>query len=179
MRPIVMRAIVLAASVLAAACSDQASTSPTSPASAALTPAQSRNATQVPLRGTFTAADQGVVVPPSLLVQGTGDGNATHLGRFTMSFSAVADLATPTATGTFTFTAANGDHLFVTFVGNAAETIEPGVVSFTETLTIVGGTRRFVGATGTFIMRRLADIDFATGTSTSVGSFDGHINLKN
>ena len=92
--------------------------------------------------------------------------------------AAVADLATPTATGTFTFTAANGDQLLVTFVGNAANTIEPGVVSFTETLTIVGGTGRFAGAIGTFTMRRIAHIDFATGTSTSTGSFEGHITLN-
>ena len=132
MRPIVMRPIMLAASVLATACNDQGPSLPTSPGIAALAPAQSRSATQLPLRGSFTAADQGVIVPPSLLVQGTGDGNATHLGRFTMTYAAVADLATPTATGTFTFTAANGDQLFVTFVGNAANTIEPGVVDFTE-----------------------------------------------
>ena len=178
MRPIVMRPI-LAVSVLAAACSDQASSVPTSPGNAALAPAQSRSATQLPLRGSFTAADQSVIVPPSLLVQGTGEGMSTHLGRFTMTFSAVADLATPTATGTFTFTAANGDQLRATFVGNAAETVEPAVVSFTETFTIVSGTGRFVGATGTFTMRRIANINFATGTSTSVGSFDGHINLSN
>ena len=180
MRPIVMRPIILAASMLAAACSDQGSSSPTSPTSEALAGTQAqRSATRLPLRGSFTAADQGVVVPPNLLVQGTGDGIATHLGRFTMTYAAVADLATPTATGTFTFTAANGDELLTTFVGNAADTIEPGVVRFTETLTIVGGTGRFAAATGTFILHRIALIDFAAGTSTSTGSFDGHIDLNN
>ena len=179
MRPIIIRPIILAVSVLAAGCTDQAPGSPTSPGSAVLAPAQLRNATQLPLRGSFTAADQGVVVPPSVLVQGTGDGNATHLGRFTMTYAAIADLATPTATGTFTFTAANGDQLLVTFVGDAANTTEPGIVSFTETLTIVGGTGRFVGATGTFTMRRIATINLATGTSTSTGSFEGHITFSN
>ena len=81
MRPIVMRPIILAVSVLAAAFSGQVS--PTSPTSPAL--AHSRNATQLPFGGTFTAADQGVVVPPSLLVQGTGEGTATQLGHFTMT----------------------------------------------------------------------------------------------
>lgn len=102
-----------------------------------------------------------------------------YLGRFTMIYAAVADLATPTATGTFTFTAANGDQLLVTFVGNAANTIEPGIVDFTETLTIVAGTGRFSRATGTFTMRRIATINFATGTSTSTGSFEGHIDFDN
>ena len=180
MRSIVPRPIILAASVLTVACSDQVSSTPTSPTDIPLGPTQAqRNATWLPLRGSFTATDQGVVVPPSLLVQGSGDGTATQLGRFTMTYTAVADLATPTATGTFTFTAASGDRLLVTFVGNAADTVEPGVVSFTETLTIVGGTGRFVGATGTFTMRRIATIDFAAGTSTSTGSFEGHINFNN
>lgn len=178
MRPIVMRPIILALSVLAAACSDQASTSPTSPTSATLAEAHSLNATRLPLRGTFTAADQGVVVPPSLLVQGAGDGTATHLGRFTMTYAAVADLATPTATGTYDFVAANGDQLHTTFVGIAAVSVEPTVVSFTEVLTIVGGSGRFAGATGTFTLRRIAVIDFATVRSTSTGSFEGHITLK-
>ena len=163
MRPI-MLPIILAMGVLAAACSDQVSSSPTSPSTAIFARAQAKgqNGVQVPFRGSFTATDQGVVVPPHLLVQGTGGGNATHLGRFTMTYSAVADLATPTATGTYRFTAANGDQLFTTFVGNAADTLEPGVISFTETLTIVGGNGRFIRAAGTFIVRRIAIVNFAT-----------------
>jgi len=178
MRPI-MRPIILAVAVLATACSDQGSSSPTAPTSAIFARAQAKaqNGAEVPFRGSFTATDQGVVVPPHLLVQGTGGGNATHLGRFTMTYSAVADLATPTATGTFTFTAANGDQLFTTFVG-VADTIEPGVISFTETLTIVGGTGRFIGAAGILTVRRIANVNFATGTSTSTGSFDGHLTLN-
>src|SRR6187431_2581272 len=116
MRPIVTRPIILVATVFAAACSDQ----PTSPTGAAWTRGrtEAQNRAEVPFRGSFTAADQGVVAPPSLLVQGTGDGNATQLGHFTMTYSAVADLATPTATGTYTFIAANGDQLQTTFVGD-------------------------------------------------------------
>ena len=180
MRPIVMRPIILALSVLAAACRDHVSSSPTSPSivAVAATPAQSRSATELPFRGSFTAADKAVVAPPNLLAQGTGEGNTTHLGRFTMTFSAVAVLASSTATGTFDFTASNGDHLLATFAGTAVD-IEPGVVRFTEVLTIVGGTGRFAGATGTFTLRRIGIIDFATSTSTSTGSIEGHINLRN
>ena len=179
MRPI-MRPIMLAVSVIGTACSDEVSSSPTSPTSAVFARAQAKaqDDAQVPFRGSFTAADQGVVVPPHLLVQGTGGGNATHLGRFTMTYSAVADLATPTATGTFDFVAANGDQLHTTFAGVAAVSPDPTVVSFTEVLTIVGGSGRFAGATGTFTVRRIAVVGFATGRSTSAGSFEGHINLN-
>jgi len=180
MRPIVMRPIILAVSVLAAACSDQGSTSPTSPASTALatTPAQSRSATELPFRGSLTTDEKAVVAPPNLLAQGTGEGNATHLGRFTVTFAAVAPLGGNTATGTFTFTAANGDQLLASFAGTAIS-IEPTVLSFTEVLTIAGGTGRFAQATGRFTLRRIGIIDFANNTSTSTGSFEGHINLNN
>jgi adhesin HecA-like repeat protein len=55
--------------------------------------------------------------------------------------------------------------------------IEPGIVEFTEVLTIVGGTGRFVAATGTFTLRRTGRLDVAAGTSSSSGSFEGSISL--
>ena len=176
-----MRPIMFAAAVLAVvACSDQGSSGPTSPTSAALAASrtQAQGSAQLPLHGSLTTTDQGVVVPPNLLVQGTGEGYATQLGRFTATYSAVAGLGTSTATGDYSFTAANGDQLFATFIGSAVD-IAPGVMSFTEIATIVGGTGRFVAATGTFTLRRIGVIDYATGTSTSTGVFDGYFDLTN
>ena len=122
-------------------------------------------------------ADEVVLAPPHLLAHGTGEGNATHLGRFTATFDAVADLATPTATGTYRFTAANGDQLVATFAGTAVD-VQPGVFQFTEVFTIVSGTGRFSGASGGFTMRRLGVADFAANTVTSTGSIEGEIRLK-
>ena len=71
MRSIVLRPIILAASVLSVACSDQASKMPTSPTSMPLAPTETqRNATRLPLRGSFTAADRSTFAPPNLLLQG-------------------------------------------------------------------------------------------------------------
>ena len=180
MRSIVLRPIILAASVLAAACSDQVSGSPTSPTTMPLVPTQTqRNATQLPLQGSFTTADQAVVAPPTVLIQGTGEGNGTHLGRFTLTITQVVNLATATGTGTFDFTAANGDQLFTTTAGGEDRFTPPNVSHVTLVATIVGGTGRFASASGTFTMERTAIIDFATGASTSTGSFDGYITLKN
>ena len=180
MRSIVLRPIILAASVLAAACSDQLSSAPTSPASTPLVPTQTqRNATQLPFRGSFTAADRSTLAPPNLLIQGTGEGNATHLGRFTATITDVVNLATATSTGTFNLTAANGDRLFSTTAGGEDRFTPPNVSHVTLVATIVGGTGRFASATGTFTVERTGTIDFAAGTSTSFGSFDGHINLAN
>jgi hypothetical protein len=180
MRPIIMRPIILAASVLAAACSDQVSSSPTSPSSMALAPTQTqRNATRLPLRGSFTAADRSTFAPPNLLLQGTGEGNATHLGRFTVTITDVVNPATASGTGTFDLTAANGDQLFATTAGGEDQFTPPNVSHVTLVATIVDGTGRFASATGTFTIERTAIINFAAGTSTSIGSFDGHINLNN
>ena len=173
MRPSINRSIVLALSVIATACNPDLSSSPLSPTSASF----SQAGKSVPFRGSIAMADQGVIAPPLILVDGTGEGNATHLGHFTATYHADADMATPTATGTFHFTAANGDQLVATFVGSAV-IVGPGIVDFTEVFTIVSGTGRFVAATGTFTMRRVAHVDFATLASTSTASIDGTITLK-
>jgi hypothetical protein len=170
---------MLAACVLAVACSNQVSSTPTSPTSVPLAPAQSqRNATRLPLRGSFAAADRSTFAPPNLVLHGTGEGNATHLGRFTVTFTDVVNPATATGTGTFDVTAANGDQLFATTAGGQDQFTPPNVSHVTLVATIVGGTGRFASATGTFTVERTATIDFAAGTSTATGSFDGHINLN-
>jgi hypothetical protein len=175
MRPITSRSIILALSVIATACSGDISSSALSPTSASLVKAN--GAQPLPFRGSITTADQAVIAPPFLLATGTGEGTATHLGRFTATYEATANLATPTATGTYRFTAANGDRLVATFVGSAVA-IEPGLERFTEVLTIVSGTGRFAAAAGTITLVRLVSIDYAAQTSTSTGSMEGEITLK-
>ena len=175
MRPNTNRSIVLALCAIATACGGDLPSSALSPNSASFT--QNGGSQSVPFRGTLDATEHGVVVPPHLLATGSGGGTATHLGQFTVTFDAVADLATSTATGTFRFTAANGDQLVATFVGSAVD-VQPGVVQFTEVFTIVSGTGRFDAATGGFTLRRVGVIDFATGLSTSTGTMEGEITLR-
>ena len=175
MRPSTNRSLVLALSVIATACSGDISSSMLSPTSGSLVKAN--GAQPVRFTGTIATADQAVIAPPFLLATGTGEGTATHLGRFTATYEATADLATPTATGTYRFTAANGDRLVATFAGSAV-VIEPGYERFTEVLTIVSGTGRFAAAAGTITLVRLVSIDFATSTSTATGSMEGAITLR-
>jgi len=101
----------------------------------------------------------------------TGSGHGTHLGRFTFAAPHEVDTATRTASGVYTFTAANGDTLTATFTGTATPTATPGVLQIVETATVTGGTGRFAGATGEFTVTRLYDP--AAGTTS--GSFDGAI----
>lgn len=106
-------------------------------------------------------------------------GQATQLGQFNLVIEAVVDFRTRpvTGVGTQTFTAANGDKLVADATGSSA-LVAPGLVLITEFAIIdpANSTGRFAGATGTFIVERLADA--ATGvTGVTVGSFEGTIFL--
>jgi hypothetical protein len=108
--------------------------------------------------------------PPFLSVLIEGTGNATHLGRFTLEIPHVVNAMNRTSTGTYEFTAANGDTLTAGFTGQATLTA-PGVLSVVETATITGGTGRFADATGSFTVERV----FNQVTGLTTGSFEGTI----
>jgi hypothetical protein len=72
-----------------------------------------------------------------------GEGQATHLGHFTVTGDVDLDLATGLPEGTWTLTAANGDMLFLEMDGHGIDPLH-GFGAFT----VVGGTGRFEGATG-------------------------------
>jgi len=170
-----MRPIALGFCVFAAACSGQALNSPLSPtnASVGLAQTEARGGTALPFRGSFTTVTD--VPPPS--AHATVEGAATHLGQFTGTLA--AEVTSNTSTGTFSFTAANGDQLFGTFVGIEGVFIPPNTARIKEVATIENGTGRFAGATGTFTMVRFDTIDFATGQGTGTGTFEeGQINLN-
>jgi hypothetical protein len=176
-----MRLIVLGMCLFAGACSGQVLDSPTSPSTAAVVPGQTeaQGAVQLPFVGTFKGESRGVLncpptCPPTIVrVTGTDTGEATHLGRFSAVYEDEADLATATGTGTFTLTAANGDKLFTRYAGGQTD-----VSTVTLVATITGGTGRFARASGTFTIIRTGIVDFATGTGTESGSFEGQISLN-
>src|SRR5688500_6253599 len=87
-----------------------------------------------------------------VLVQGTGI--ATQLGKFTVSHPHVVNVSTSTATGTYVFTAANGDTVTGDVIGQATP-VGGSVLSIAENVTITGGTGRFAGASGSFTATRL------------------------
>jgi hypothetical protein len=129
---------------------------------------------EVPFKGSL----EGVVTrrtpltPPlvSLLTEGTG--NATHLGQFTVEIAHVVNTVARTVTGSYEFTAANGDTLIADVTGQFGPTLEnPRVLLSVETATIAGGTGRFAGATGSFTLERLLNLD----TFLTTVSFEGTI----
>jgi hypothetical protein len=134
-----------------------------------------KESVELPFRGSFTLVTSSEIVPPTLTITGTAEGTATHLGRFTATSVDAVDLATARSTGTFNFTAANGDQLFTTTAGGEDSFTPPNISRVTLVATIVGGTGRFAAATGTFTIQLTNIIDFAAGTSSGSGSFNGTI----
>jgi len=126
---------------------------------------------QVPFRGSLAAVETDVVQGGTLIVDGSGVGNATELGRFAMTFHVEVDLGTLIGVGTATFVAANTDSLFTSFTGHATPTPDPNVFTLEEVETITGGTGRFAGVTGSFTLERV--VNLVTGVSS--GSFNGTI----
>lgn len=129
---------------------------------------------QVPFKGSFQGQEVAIFQGPppgSLLVDGSGAGIATSLGRFTMTWNLTVNVADGSAAGSFRFTAANGNTIETTIAGSSEPTDIPGVFRITEINTITGGTGRFANAKGSFTMERLTDLN----TGFTSGSFHGTI----
>jgi hypothetical protein len=147
-------------------------------------PAQASGTAELPFNGSFSISTTGspncppTCPPTTLHVEGLVEGTATHLGRFTALAIETVDLGSATATGTFDFTAANGDRLLTTTTGGEEQFVPPNISHVSLVATVVGGTGRFAGATGTLTIRHVTEIDFANGRSAGSGSIDGHIALK-
>jgi hypothetical protein len=183
---VIHRASALAAALALVACSPDSFQSPLAPALPALSGGGSggsggsgaaarsaANRVALPFHGTLEASHSSRLDPETntghIHVEGTG--TATHLGRFTL----VTDV---TFTGTegaerMTLTAANGDIIFATGTGQVVPSEDGLTLDTVEDMTITGGTGRFAGATGSFVLRQL---DVAP-THSSSASFNGTISF--
>ena len=128
------------------------------------------------LKGSLQAVETYELVFPQLFVDASGLGNVTLLGRYTVSYEAVVNIQ-PDGTGlaslTAHFVAANGDSLFAEGTGVGTSTDMPNISQIVEVYTITGGTGRFEGATGSFTVNRLFNLD----TGATSGTIRGNIVL--
>jgi hypothetical protein len=113
---------------------------------------QNQQEKSVPFKGKMT------LIVKSNTVSGTG--TATHIGRFTIvepnnSIKRNAD-GSLTITGTAIITAANGDEIHATHSGSVYF-LRIGMVQVNAEFTIMGGTGRFAGATGSFEVQNLTN----------------------
>jgi len=97
-------------------------------------------------------------------------GNATHLGRFTVT--ADWTIGTGGGIGTSTWTAANGDEFSTSF--RRSGVVAPPTITFTETHTITGGTGRFANASGSFTVVQTRGLSMPYNNSATI---DGTIDL--
>src|SRR5437762_1748908 len=111
--------------------------------------AASAVAAETPFKGTVNAVETGQVVFPTRFLDREGTGNATYLGKYTEHVVMQINIPTLSSMGAATFTAANGDTLSASVVGQATR-MGPTALSIVEDYTITGGTGRFAGATGSF-----------------------------
>lgn len=133
---------------------------------------------QRPMHGQYTVAVVPVdqrCGPNALTIGFEGVGIATHFGRMEgtgsncTSFN-LATEAVPIWNGLATFVAADGSSITANYQG-AQDAPVDGRATAASTFTVISGTGRFEGATGTWPSSGV--IDFTTGTFH--GSFSGWV----
>jgi len=131
-------------------------------ASLALIAATSLGAPSTPFKGRGNGHDLSVIPQADgIHISAVVEGEATHLGHFTEQLDYVLAYDFVHFAGLGTFTAANGDKVFVTFAGSI-----PGFISgvfpmdYSSVFTVTGGTGRFRDATGG---GQISGIDFGGG----------------
>lgn len=130
----------------------------------------------LPFHGTLDSATH---TPPrydpqtnTILIDLAGTGTATHLGRYTLTsrLALNPDMTIPWSESMI-LVAANGDSLFTTGTVLGVPSGDGVTLNSVESATITGGTGRFAGATGSFVLRQ---VNLALDRVSS-GSFDGTI----
>ena len=166
-----MRYVVIGFCVFAAACGGAAPTGPTSSLSqigGGVATTEAKGGSELPFKGTYEGLETVGTVPSHHHLDATG--NATHLGRFTVT--ADWTLAPTGNFGTSTWTAANGDELSTSFARRGV--VEPPTITFTETHTVTSGTGRFANASGTFTIVQTRGLSMPYNNSAAI---DGTIDL--
>ena len=146
----------------------------------ALVPVAAQNQNLVPFKGALQGTDKdGAVNLPIVQVFTNGTGTGTHLGEFSFTEENVINVVTGVGAGSIHWIAANGDSIDTKFNATGGLTDAPPacpglgerIIKITEIHTITGGTGRFAGAQGSFIVERQA----SPATFKTCGSFHGTI----
>ncbi|MDQ6765598.1 MAG: hypothetical protein M3Z22_05795 [Verrucomicrobiota bacterium] len=134
------------------------------------------------INGTFAGSEIGAPFPnpaEGSYANGGVTSSDTQLGPFTLYYSLIVDFAflgkhpgAPGASQMVVGDAANGDSILTCFFGNAVgDLCNNGSLHVGSTHTIIGGTGRFLGATGSYTLDQC--VNFATGETS--GTITGTI----
>jgi hypothetical protein len=129
----------------------------------------------VTVRGSLDGHAIGTIEGATLHAAGSGAGNASQIGRFNYTLYATVDLTTGSGRGVFILAFLNGDVIFGVFSGQGQPTDAPAVARIVETLTILGGTGRFQGVTGTITFDRIVDQENLPNFDSHSGTLTGTI----
>jgi hypothetical protein len=165
-----MRYIVFGVCIFAAACAGESPTAPTSSATTSYSSqtgggtvtTAARGGSELPFKGTYEGLETVLTPPSNHHLDAIG--NATHLGRFTVT--ADWTLAPTGGSGTSRWTAANGDSLFTRFTRNGR--FEPPTATFTESHIITGGDGRFANASGIFTVVQTRGLSMPYNNSATI-----------
>ena len=167
-----VRACSLAAALALVACSPDNSRSPLAPTAPALSAAH----VALPFHGTLESEKKSAVplADGTILIHSEGTGTASHLGRYEMFTDLTLNLTAGTGTEQMAMKAADGDLVYATVTSRGTPRADGVTFDVVETATIIGGTGRFAGATGHFVLKCVSNL--ATGIATGV--FEGTITLQ-
>ena len=167
-----MRYAIFGFIVFATACAGAGPTAPTSSLSqigGSVATTEAKGGSELPFNGSYEGLETVGTVSSHHHLDAAG--NATHLGRFTVTADWTVTMAGAIETSS-TWTAANGDELFTRFTRRGV--FVPPTATFTETHTITGGTGRFAPASGTFTVVQTRGLSMPYNNSATI---DGTIDL--
>ncbi|MDQ6625292.1 MAG: hypothetical protein M3Y69_03995, partial [Verrucomicrobiota bacterium] len=138
------------------------------------------------INGTFAGTEIGTPFPnpaEGSYANGSVTSTDTQLGPFKLFYSLIVDFAflgkfpgAPGASQMVVGDAANGDSILTCFFGNGAgDFCSPGVLHVGSTHTVIGGTGRYAGASGSYTLDQC--VSFAPGGETS-GTIRGTIVVR-
>jgi hypothetical protein len=114
-----------------------------------------------------------------------GEGNCTHLGKFTsLSVACIVPDGTIPTNGTFIngthiVTAANGEKMFSEWTGSYETDVPNDIVHYVFNMTITGGTGKFTGAEGTMSFTASAPYGGPAAPKQAHAEGQGYIEYKN
>ena len=132
---------------------------------------------QITFDGAFQGYEKGTPQPQNTQsALGTVTGFVSNLGQVSLTYNTTINLMNRTGTGSgVLLIGKNGDSVFITqisgtFYSPTAGSPPPSVPIIRETYTIKGGTGRFQGAAGQFMVERLVDfVDTAMDFNFTAG----------
>jgi hypothetical protein len=122
--------------------------------------------------GTFKVTPENPSPCDGVPITDTVTGTGSHLGQLTATYPHCVNFTANKFSGTATFTAANGDQLFVDLEGSAEDPTCTTDCAVTFTGTITGGTGRFESASGSLTGTGTVDLNASTITAELQGTIN-------